>query len=301
MGFIDKSFIDQVVESTDLLSVITDFVKLEKNGASWKGLSPFVDEKSPSFMVSPSKGVWKCFSSGIGGNSPVEFLMQLKKTYPEAIEYLAGKQSIPVKYSDDKKAAEYAQRKEKEVALLPVLKASAAAYHKEYLESGDLSKARLEVKKRGYSADIVETYNIGYAPGHQFLYKKMSENGRVAQGVQLALINAKNHDRYWDRLIYPIHNAGGDIIGLAGRDLSGSPKSAKWINSSDTLLYDKSSVWYALHLAKSSIAKEGCAYLVEGYNDVISFRESGIPNTISPCGTAITEQQVKILKRFCSR
>jgi DNA primase catalytic core len=301
MAYIDKEFIEKVVDQSDLLAVIKDFIPLKKQGASWVGLSPLSNEKSGSFIVSPSKGIWKCFSSGTGGNSAISFLMKVQhKSYPEAIEYLSQKLNLSVQYSDSKQAAVYAERKEKELQLLPVLKASARVYH-ELLQDKSSTAAHAELKKRGYDQEVADTYQIGFAPGNQFLYKKLSESGRVSEGVQLHLINEKNQDRYWNRVIYPIHDASGEIIGLAGRDTTGDSKAAKWINSSETLLYDKSKVWYALHLAKNSISKLDNAFVVEGYNDVISFRESGIPNTISPCGTAISSQQAKILKRFCKK
>jgi DNA primase catalytic core len=304
MPLIDANFCDKVKDQADMLEVIKDFVELEKSGSNWKGMSPFSDEKTGSFMVSVSKGIWKCYSSGIGGNSAVSFLMKAqKKTYPEAIEYLAAKMNLPVEYTDSKEAKVYMERKSQELELLPVLKAASAKYHEEFLigKSDMHTAARKEIDRRGYSSDVIDTYQIGFAPGNKFLYNLMSASGKVAQGVQLALINEKNNDRYWNRVIFPIHDASGEIIGLAGRDLTGEKKAAKWINSSETLLYNKSKVWYALHLAKTSIASSGTAYIVEGYNDVVSFRESGIKNTISPCGTSISETQIKILKRYCSK
>lgn len=198
MGYIDPQFIEQVTDTADLLQVIGEFVELKKNGANYTGHSPFTEERTPSFTVSPVKGIWKCFSTGKGGSSVISFLMAMEKSYVEAVEYLAHRQGKSIRYSDEKLAKAYHEKREKKEGLRPVLMSTSRLYHKALLELPKTHRTWRELKRRGYSEDVVKNYGIGYAEGNRTLYDQLSANGRVADGLELALINIKNNDRYWD-------------------------------------------------------------------------------------------------------
>lgn len=304
MPFIKKETIEKVFESADLVEVIGDYVELKKSGAQYKGKSPFTDEKSGSFMVSVAKGIWKDFSSGKGGNNAVSFLMELPNalTYPEVIEQLANKYGIPIEYEDSAQAKAYQEKVEKREALRPLLEAAIQRYEDAFEKLPADHPAKKEVfEKRGYSQEIVDAYRIGYAPGKKFLFDLCKENGRVKDAQELGLISETN-DKWYDRVIYPLIEQKGSKqfpVGIAGRRLSEDKKYAKWMNSSDSDLYKKDSFWYGLDKAREEIARTNTAWLTEGYNDVIAWQTHGLLNTIASCGTAISENQMKLLRKLC--
>lgn len=305
MGFIKKETIEKVWEASNLVDVIGEHVTLKKAGSTYKGLSPWTDEQTGSFMVSPSKGIWKDFSSGKGGNSAVSFLMaKTGCTYPEAIEALAKKYAIEVEYEDSKQAKAYHEKQEKREALRPLLEATIRKYEEQFKALPEDHPAKLEVfGKRGYSMETVEEYRIGYAPGQKFIFNLCKEQGRIKDAQALGLISETN-DKWVDRVIYPlIERKGSSLlpVGLAGRRLSNNDKYSKWMNSADSELYKKDTFWYGLNKGKDEIVKRGEAWLVEGYNDVIAWQTHGILNTIASCGTAIADRQILTLKKFCSK
>ena len=305
MPFIKKEIVDKVFETADLLDVIRQFVELKKAGATWKGLSPFTPEKSGSFMVSPAKGIWKCFSSGKGGNHPISFLMQKEGlTYPQAVEWLAKKYAIDVEYDDSEYAKEHMQQEEKRESLRPLLESVIRKYEEAFEALPEDHPAKLEVfGKRQYNKDIVDRYRIGYAPGRKFIYDLCVQSGRKADAMELGLIS-DNGDKWYDRVIYPLIERRGSsffAVGLAGRRLSDDSKYAKWMNSSDSELYKKDSFWYGLDKGREEIVKRGEVWVVEGYNDVIAWQENGIPNTVASSGTAISKKQMKLLKKLCDK
>ncbi len=302
MSFIKKETIERVWEASDLVEVIKDYVSLKKSGATFKGLSPWTDEQTGSFMVSPSKGIWKDFSSGKGGNSAVSFIMEKTGcTYPEAIEQLAKKYAIEIEYEDSMQSRFYHEKEEKREALRPLLEATIRKYEEQFQELPEDHPAKLEVYgKRGYTKEIAEKYRIGYAPGNHFIFNLCKEQGRLKDAQDLGLVSETN-DKWVDRVIYPLIERKGSsllAVGLAGRRLGEDDKYAKWINSSDSELYKKETFWYGLHEARESIVKKGEAWLVEGYNDVIAWQTHNIKNTIASCGTAIADRQIKLLKKF---
>lgn len=304
MGYIKREFIDKILDIAIIQDVIADFVELKRSGANLKGKSPFVEEKSPSFMVSPVKQIWKDFSSGKGGNL-INFLMELKGwSYPEAIEYLAQKYNESIQYEDSEMAQKKAAEISKKEKIRPVLKATLEQYQKQFHQLPDNHPAKQEVfEKRKYTQDDIIEWGIGYAP-ENFLYDLLKNSGRVSQGIQLGLLGEGQYniyDKYTNRVIYPIHDKNGLLIGLAGRDLSGKKEAAKWINSSNSILYNKSNVWYAFHKARTEIRKRNEVFIVEGYNDVIAMHKYGCMNTVAPCGTAITEQQMNELRKLCDK
>ncbi len=297
MPYISKEFIDLIQDQADLVEVISGFVELKKTGSNFQGLSPFSDESTPSFMVSPSKQIWKDFSTGKGGNNAVSFLMEKGLSYPEAIEYLANKYNKEIVYDDTKESKAYAEKAQKQTALRPLLKATINQYLKQFAALGEDHPAKQEVfVKRQYNQEVVDTYQIGFAPGNKFLYNIFSEKGCISQGEELGLIS-KNNDFYYNRVTYTVFDKNGEPIGISGRDLA-TPTKVKWVNSKESILYDKSHVWYGLHIAKNSIRQTGKAYIVEGYNDVIGFQINGLTNTIAPCGTSIADGQISELKKY---
>lgn len=309
MGYIKKEFIENLIDKVIIQDVIGDFVELKKAGATLKGLSPFVKEKSPSFMVSPVKQIFKDFASGKGGNT-VNFLMEYKNwSYTEAIEYLAKKYNETVQYEDN----EYAKKKSEEISkkeeLRPVLSAALKKYQEQLKLLPEDHPAKLEIAKREYTEEDIIDWGIGFAP-ENFLYDLLKNSGRVDEGIKLGLLGKGQnniYDKYTNRVIYPIHDKNGLLIGLAGRDVSGKSeqkKAAKWINpnvDNDNILYDKSKVWYGMHKARTEIRKRNEVYVVEGYNDVIAMHKYGCINTVAPCGTAITSQQIHELKKLCDK
>ena len=303
MPFIKPQCIDRIFEADVLHEVIGQYVDLKKSGSSYKGLSPFTDENTPSFMISPAKGIWKDYSSGKGGNSSVKFIMELKgATYQEALKVVADKYGIPIEYEDSEKAQEYQRKQEKIEGLLPLMEAVVRKMEEQLQRLPEDHAAMIELKKRGYSKQIIEDYRIGYAPGKQFLYKLCKEVGLVDQAKELGLINDKNQDKWTNRLIYPlIQNRSGrsQVIGLSGRRLDDNKKFAKWLNSKESDLFQKRSFWYGLDKARAKAAEQDAIWIVEGYNDVIAWQTNGFLNTVAPCGTGIHETQRRALKKVC--
>ena len=306
MAYIKREFIDKIIDVANIVEVIRDFVDLKPAGSNYKGLSPFVKEKSPSFMVSPVKDMFKDFSSGKGGNV-VTFLMEkLPCNYTEAIEYLAQKYNYPVEYE----SAEYAANKAVEIDLKEkqsmVLKNVYKHYLKSFLELPHDHPAKLEVQqKRKYSLEQIEDWGIAYAPENS-IYDMLKNTANVEIGRNIGLLSSKensNFEMHSNRIVYPIHDKQGFLIGLASRDLSGNKKMSKWINppvSENNKLYNKSKVFFGLNRAIKTIRTANEVWIVEGYNDVIAWQDNGILNTVAPCGTAITDGQLNELKKYCS-
>ncbi len=308
MGYIKETCKDKIIEAAHIEEVIGDFVELKKSGANYKGFSPFTEEKSPSFLVSPVKQIFKCFSSGKGGNA-ITFLMEKKGfTYPEALKYIADKYNIPLEYEEVVQTEQQVKRASEKEILRKVLTLVHALYCKNLELQPEHHPSKLEViGKRKYNDDVILDWGIGHAPDN-FLYDKLKASGYEKEGEALGLIGASErgnvYDKYSNRVIYPIHDRNGLLIGLAGRDVSGREKSAKWINpnvDAKNILYNKSRVWFGLHKAKLEIRKRGEAFITEGYNDVIAWHRYGLPNTVASCGTAITDEQINELKKLCDK
>ena len=298
-GYIKQSFIETLLEHAHIDKVIGHFVKLERAGANLKAKSPFQTERSGSLMVSPAKDIWKDFSSGKGGKA-VNFVMEIVPCdYPEAIKKIADICNIAVEYEEVSHSPERKIVLEKKEQLRKVLNLVWDLYKAQFTLLDDKHAAKVEVlTKRQYNEDIVIDWGIGYAP-ENFLHDKLKASGYVKEGEDLGLI-VNQWDKYSNRVIYPIHDANGLLIGLAGRDISGKENAAKWINPTvnDTnLLYNKSKVWYGLQKAKTFIRKRQEVFITEGYNDVIGWHEFGLENTVAPCGTSITEDQINIIKK----
>ncbi|MEM4261324.1 MAG: DNA primase [Candidatus Woesearchaeota archaeon] len=300
---IDKQTIDRIFSTADIVEVISDFVTLKKSGQNYKGLSPFKNEKTPSFFVSPAKGIFKCFSSGIGGNV-VTFLMEHEKlSYPEALRYLAKKYNIEI--IEKEETAEEQQIKNERESLLAV-NAFACQYFISNLKNTEEGKAvgRSYFIERGIRDNSIEKFQLGYAREDKFLFTKTAlEKGfklefLIKTGLTIKKDNTEAFDRFYGRVIFPIHSLSGQIIGFAGRILKTDEKIAKYINSPESEIYHKSQVLYGLFFAKQSIVKHDKCYLVEGYTDVISMFQAGIDNVVASSGTSLTVEQIRLLKRF---
>ncbi|MCP9201487.1 DNA primase [Gramella sp. GC03-9] len=299
---ISKSTIDTVFETARVEEVIGDFVQLKRSGSNLKGLSPFTDERTPSFMVSPVKQIWKDFSSGKGGNV-VAFLMEHEHfTYPEAIRYLAKKYGIEIEetqQSDEQKE----QANERESMYLVSEYASKFFQHS-LLETDEGKAIGLSYfKERGFTSETIKKFDLGYSPDKWDAFtNKARDDGYKLEYLEktgLTIVKEdKKFDRFKGRVMFPIHSMSGRVLGFGGRILNNTKKAAKYLNSPESDIYHKSKVLYGIYHAKQAISKEDNCYLVEGYTDVIQFFQSGIENTVSSSGTALTPEQIRLINRL---
>lgn len=299
---INKITIDQVFETARVEEVIGDFVQLKKAGSNFKGLSPFSDERTPSFMVSPVKQIWKDFSSGKGGNV-VAFLMEHEHfTYPEAIKYLAKKYNIEIEetqQTDEQKQ----QADERESMYL--VNEFAQSYFERTLQKTDPGKAigLSYFKERGFFPETIEKFKLGYSLDIWDAFTSEAiKNGYQLEFLEktgLSIVKGeKQFDRFKGRVMFPIHSMSGRVLGFGGRILTNDKKAAKYLNSPESEIYHKGKVLYGLFQAKQSITKEDVCYLVEGYTDVIQLHQSGIENVVSSSGTALTPDQIRLINRL---
>lgn len=306
---IAKITIDQVYETARLEEVIGDFVQLKKSGSNFKGLSPFSDERTPSFMVSPVKQIWKDFSSGKGGNV-VAFLMEHEHfTYPEAIKYLAKKYNIEVEETEQS-SEQKEQANERESMYL--VSEFAQKHFKEMLWESELGKAigLTYFKERGFTDESIKKFELGYCLDQWDGFTKAaldkSYKLEYLQKTGLTIVKedpnnpngARKFDRFKGRVMFPIHSLSGRVLGFGGRILTNDKKAAKYLNSPESDIYHKSKVLYGIYYAKQAIAKEDNCYLVEGYTDVIQFAQRGIENVVSSSGTALTPEQIRLINRL---
>ena len=297
---ISKSTIEKVFEISRVEEVIGDFIQLKKSGSNYKGLSPFTNEKTPSFMISPAKQIWKDFSSGKGGNV-VAFLMEHEQlSYPQAIKFLASKYNIEVE-----ETAISSEQKEKfdEKEKLMVICEFAKKFFIKQLNDSDFGKniAFNYLNERGFDKKIINEFEIGCLTNSRNSFKSYAiENGFNEDDlISLGLISSKHkNDIYSSRIIFPIKTISGRTVGFGARVLQSSIKTAKYINSPDSIIYNKSKILYGLYKSKTQIVKNDNCYIVEGYTDVIRFHQKGIPNVVSSSGTALTLGQINIIRRL---
>jgi DNA primase len=291
-----------VFETARVEEVIGDFVQLKKSGSSFKGLSPFSDERSPSFMVSPVKQIWKDFSSGKGGNV-VAFLMEHEHfTYPEAIKYLANKYNIEVEETEQtNEQKEQANERES----LYLVSEFASSYFQNILHKTDHGKAigLSYFKERGFTEETIKKFHLGYSlDDWQAFTDEALKKGYKLEYLEktgLTIVREdKRFDRFKGRVMFPIRSMSGRVLGFGGRILTNDKKAAKYLNSPESDIYHKSKVLYGIFHAKQSIAKEDNCYLVEGYTDVIQFHQRGIKNVVSSSGTALTPDQIRLINRL---
>lgn len=299
---ISQNTIAQVFETSRVEEVIGDFVQLKKSGSNYKGLSPFSDERTPSFMVSPVKQIWKDFSSGKGGNA-VTFLMEHEHfTYPEAIRYLAKKYNIEIEETEQTNEQKEAADARESLYLINTF---ANKYFQNILHKTDQGKAigKSYFIERGFSEETIDKFQLGYSldEWNAFTDKAIKEGYKLEFLEQTGLTivkETKTFDRFKGRIMFPIHSMSGRILGFGGRILTNDKKAAKYLNSPESLVYNKSKVLYGLYFAKQDIAKEDNCYLVEGYTDVIQMYQTGVKNVVSSSGTALTSDQIRLINRL---
>ena len=299
---IPKETIEKIFDSADIVDVISEFVNLKKSGANYKGHSPFSDDKTPSFMVSPAKGIFKDFSSGEGG-TVVSFLMKHEHfTYPEALKWLAKRYNIEIE--EEEQTPEMIAAQSERESLYLVNQYARDYFVKQLWESQEGKAIGLSYfKERGFSEQTIKKFELGYSPDNRDALTKAA----LAQGYKLDYLentgltktgDKGSFDFFRGRVMFPIHNLTGRVLGFGGRTLKTEKSVAKYFNSPESEIYHKSNVLYGMFQSKSAIIKKDTCYLVEGYTDVISLHQAGIENVVASSGTALTEGQIKLIKRY---
>ena len=295
---IEDKVIQEIKDRLDIVEVVGDFVSLKKSGSSYKALSPFTTEKTPSFFVSPSKQIFKCFSTGKGGDA-IEFLKEVDSmTYIEAIKYLGEKYGVEINESE----SNYVVNTEKESLLIVLNKTK--EFFKENLNTSDGKSIAISYfDHRNISKEMVEMFELGYSLDkwdslYNHLIKNQFEDNQIINAGLILENNNKKYDRFRNRIIFPIHNLSGKVIAFGARIIKDEKNQPKYINSPETSLYIKSKVLYGLYQSKNNIRKEDTCYLVEGYTDVISLFQIEINNVVSSSGTSLTNEQIKLISRY---
>lgn len=310
MARIRREDIEAVKERTNLVEVVSEFLTLKRSGAdSMTGLCPFHEERTPSFSVSPSKGVFYCFGCGKGGDA-ITFLRELEGlTYVEAVERLAQRTGVVLRWEGDSEAERAGARRRQ--ALHRANEEAAALYRQILLEAAEGEPARAYLEQRGIDRAAVERFAIGYAPGPpDFLLRRLAGRRDLSSEVLLdaGLVtrgrDGSLRDRFRARITFPIHDLQGRAIGFGARILPSDPRAheqAKYLNTAETAIYRKHEVLYNLHRARAAIARTGEAIVVEGYTDVIAMDRAGIENVVATCGTALGDKHLELLSRFAAR
>ena len=295
---IDDSTIQEIKDRLDIVEVVGDFVSLKKSGSSYKALSPFSSEKTPSFFVSPSKQIFKCFSTGKGGDA-IEFLKEVESlSYIEAIKYLGEKYGVEINETDQ----DYNKNNDKESLLIILNKAKSFFIDNLNSKEGK-SLAKTYLEHRQVDVKMIKKFELGYSfDKWDSLYKYLIDNKFNEEHVSKAGLilenNNKKYDRFRGRLMFPIHNISGKVIAFGARLIKDEKNQPKYINSPETDLYIKSKVLYGLYQSKNHIRKFDKCYLVEGYTDVISLFQIGIENVVSSSGTSLTKDQIRLISRY---
>ena len=303
MSKISAHIIDQIMQASQIEDVIGDFVNLKRAGSNLKGLSPFTDEKTPSFVVSPAKQIFKCFSTGKGG-SVVTFLMEKEHfSYPEALRFLANKYGIQIPEESEPTAKELADKTERE-SLFIINDFAKNYFHQNLQESTEGKAVGLSYfEERGFTKETIEKFQLGYClnVSDDFTKAALSKGYSLSYLEKVGLVKSKD-ERYFDffrgRVLFPIQSISGRILGFGGRSLINDKKVAKYYNSPESIIYNKSEILYGLYFSKGEIVKYDECLLCEGYTDVISMHQSGIQNVVSSSGTSLTKEQVKLVKRY---
>jgi DNA primase len=299
---INKTTIDRIFEATDIVEVIGEFVTLKKRGANYVGLSPFANEKTPSFTVSPVKGIFKDFSTGLGG-SAVTFLMEHEKfTYPEALKWLAKKYNIEIE--EDQQTPENKEEDNRRESLMVVSAFAAKFFQQTLLETPEGQNIGLSYfKERGFREDIIRKFELGYSPDNWDAFSTAAVKQNYQQefllesGLSVKRENGTLYDRYRGRVMFPIHSFTGRVVGFGGRTLKNDKSVPKYVNSPESEIYHKSNLLYGLYFAKKAIRETDNCYLVEGYADVISVHQAGIENVVASSGTSLTVEQIRLIGR----
>ena len=300
---IDKATIDKIMDAANIVDVVSEFVTLRKAGVNYKGLCPFHNEKTPSFVVSPSKGYCHCFSCGKGGNV-VGFIMEHEQmTYPEALRWLAKKYNIEI---HERELTDEEKREESERESLFIVNDWALHYFQDNLfNTGQGQAIGLQYfRSRGFRDDTISRFQLGYAlPERDALAraavaKGFKEEFLITTGLCYRRDDGRLQDRYAGRVIFPVHTVTGRVVAFGGRILDNNKKAAKYVNSPESLIYHKSNELYGIYQAKQAITKQDRCYLVEGYIDVTSMNQSGVENVVASSGTSLTTGQIRLIHRF---
>ena len=303
---ISQKTIDKIFSTIRVEEIIGEYVQLKRAGSNFKGLSPFHEEKTPSFVVSPSKQIWKDFSSGKGGTA-ITFLMEIEGfTYPEALRHAAKKYGIEIE-EDQVEYSEEQKKAQSEREILYKIHEVANTFFQENLWETEEGKtiALSYFKERELHDDIIKKFQLGYSPEKKnafteyALAKGYEKEILEKSGISIFPENSPNGiDRFRERVIFPIHSFSGRVLGFGARILKSNVKTAKYLNSPETEIYHKSNILYGLNQSKQAISRENLCLLVEGYMDVISLHQSGIENVVASSGTALTTEQIKLIKRL---
>lgn len=293
---------EEVRDAADIVEIVGDYVKLKRSGRSWKGLCPFHDERTPSFHVTPDLGIYKCFGCGESGDV-FNFMMQLEGVgFVEALRSLADRYGVSLPEESDPEFDEEHHLRE---GIYHALKYAGVFFFRHLIETDEAQKAREYLDKLGYDKEIIKKYGLGYAPadGDKFYRTALDSGLNEEYLLEGGLIKPSTrgddfYDAFRGRLMFPIFNASGKVIAFAGRILGDKKKTAKYINSPQTKVYNKSEVLYGINFAKNEIRKAGEVILVEGYTDVISLQQNGVNNVVASSGTSLTPQQMKLLHRY---
>ncbi|HON19513.1 MAG TPA: DNA primase, partial [Salinivirgaceae bacterium] len=299
---IDRSTIDKIYERADIVDVIGDFIALKKRGVNYLGLCPFHNERTPSFTVSPSKGIFKCFGCGKSGNT-VGFVMEHEGlSYPEALKYLAKKYNIEIEETEPSEEQKIEESKREKLLALSNL--AAKWFHHQLYQTDEGKNIGLSyLRERGFTEGMIESFGLGYSPENRSAFCDYA----LKQGYTPDLLtesglgidsNGKLFDRFHHRVIFPIHSLSGQVIGFGGRTFFSDKKIAKYLNSPETVLYQKSKILYGMFHARKAITQNDFCLLVEGYTDVLSLAQCGIENVVASSGTSLTIEQIRLIKRF---
>lgn len=302
VSVIDHATIERILDTADITDVVSEFVTLRKRGVNLLGLCPFHNEKTPSFTVSPAKGIYKCFGCGKGGNA-VNFIMEHEHlSYPEALKWLARKYNIDV--MEEEETEEQKQLKDERESMM-IVTAFAQKYFTRYLweENEGRTIGLSYFRERGFRDDTLKKFELGYSPDGKAPFAEAAQR----QGYKMEFLEKAGlvirrddwiRDRFAGRIIFPVHNLAGRVIAFGGRILKEDPKAAKYLNSPESEIYHKSRVLYGIFQARREMARSGKCYLVEGYTDVLSMHQAGIENVVASSGTALTADQIRLIKRF---
>ncbi len=299
----DQATIERVLDAANIVDVVSQFVTLRKRGVNFVGLCPFHNEKTPSFYVSPSKGICKCFSCGKGGNA-IHFIMEHEQlSFPQAVEWLAVKYGIP--FSKREMTPEEKMRQDERESMF-ILNEFARDWFRKMLNDTETGKAigQAYFRKRGFRDDIIEKFQLGYSPDNadalarEALSKGYRKEYLISTGLCYERDDKSLRDRFRGRVIFPVHSVSGKIIAFGGRIMSSEAKVAKYVNSPESVIYKKSNELYGLYFARQEIVRKDRCFLVEGYADVISMHQAGVANVVASSGTSLTSGQIRLIHRF---
>ena len=301
---IPHSTIEQILDTAQIIDVVQEYVNLRKRGVNWLGLCPFHNEKTPSFTVSPTKGIFKCFGCGKGGNA-VNFIMEHESlSYPEALKHLAKKYSIEI--VEKELSAKDIERENERESMLVISSYAARIFEENLFRSEEGTTIGLSYfRERGFRQETLKNFNVGYCldKWEDFTERALRDGYKQDYLVKTGLTiqkEDKTFDRFSGRVIFPIHSLSGQVLGFGGRTLKKDSKAAKYVNSPESDIYHKSRIVYGIYQARKTILKEDKCFVVEGYTDVLSLHEAGVENVVASSGTALTVEQIRLIKRFTS-